>query len=152
MEGDWVLVDKTSVLTPGPEKGIDNNLLESAGAAYLDEGEDFRGYSAKSSMEPEELKSTDNSIGAFFRRQTTKIKSNFEQTDIKGGAKRTGARISESIKEINVKEKTKSVKKGFMRFATKVKGFFKTEGEDENDTIESKFKSSASHDKNKKML
>ena len=74
VEGDWVLVDKKSALTPGPEKGIDNMMLESAGAAYLDEGEDFRGYSSKSSMEPEETKNAGNAIGAFFRRQ----KTNFE--------------------------------------------------------------------------
>jgi len=54
VEGDWLLVDKSSVMVQGPARNIeftdDNSQVESEGKAYLDETEDFRGYSEKSSM------------------------------------------------------------------------------------------------------
>ena len=56
VEGDWLLVDKSSAMVESPARnidfsGADNSLVESEGMAYLDEKEDFRGYSDKSSME-----------------------------------------------------------------------------------------------------
>ena len=54
VEGDWLLVDKSSVMVRGPARSLDfsndNSQVESQGQAYLDEREDFRGYSEKSSL------------------------------------------------------------------------------------------------------
>ena len=57
VEGDWLLVDRDSAIVQPPAKtidlskeGRDNSQVESEGQAYLDESEDFRGYSDKSSM------------------------------------------------------------------------------------------------------
>jgi hypothetical protein len=85
-----------------------------------DDGEDFRGYSEKSSMTPTRNggdKDALGSISSFFKRQSTKIKKKYAETDFKGGAqnlgnsitdtsKRAGARISSGIKEIKSSEKT----------------------------------------------
>ena len=55
VEGDWLLVDKSSAMVESPGRNADfsgdNMLVESEGMAYLDEKEDFRGYSEKSSMD-----------------------------------------------------------------------------------------------------
>ena len=136
--------------------------------AYLDETEDFRGYSEKSSMEKKNDPDTVAQIGQFFRRSSTRVKQKFEETDFKGGAqnlgksiadasKRTGAKISKGVKEINVKEKSVKVKTGFMRFATKVKGLFSksdsggpNNGEEETKEVKSKDKNI--HDKAKAEL
>ena len=83
---------------------------------------------------------------------STAVKKKFDDTDFKGGAqnlgksisdasKRTGAKISKGVKEINVKEKSAKVKFGFMRFATKVKGLFSKNDsnlEEEQDQEETK--------------
>ena len=139
VEGDWLLVDGKSATVKGPMNNLeftgDNTQVESQGMAYLDETEDFRGYSEKSSMEKKNDPDTVAQIGQFFRRSSTRVKQKFEETDFKGGAqnlgksiadasKRTGAKISKGVKEINVKEKSVKVKTGFLRFATKVKGLF----------------------------
>ena len=54
VEGDWLLVDKSSVMVRGPAQNLDfsndNSQVESQGQAYLDEREDFRGHSEKSSL------------------------------------------------------------------------------------------------------
>ena len=57
VEGDWLLVDRDSAIVQPPAKtidltkeGRDNSQVESEGQAYLDDREDFRGYSEKSSM------------------------------------------------------------------------------------------------------
>ena len=74
-------------------------------------------------------------LGSFFRRQSTKVKQKYEDTDFKGGAndlgksisaasKKAGSKISEGFKEMKESEKTQNAKRGFMRFATKVKGLF----------------------------
>ena len=42
-------------------------------------------------------------------------------------SKKAGSKISESFREIKSSEKTEKVKIGFLRFATKVKGFFSGE-------------------------
>lgn len=67
VEGDWVLVDKSSVMVKSPRKTIDfgsstpdNALVESEGNSYLDEGEDFRGYSSKSSMKAQGAQQSDS--------------------------------------------------------------------------------------------
>ena len=139
VQGDWLLVDGKSATVQGPGSNLDftgdNTQVESQGVAYLDETEDFRGYSEKSSMDKKNNPDTVAQIGQFFRRSSTRVKQKFEETDFKGGAqnlgksiadasKRTGAKISKGVKEINVKEKSVKVKTGFMRFATKVKGLF----------------------------
>ena len=86
-------------------------------------------------QEDEEEKDVFDQVGAFFRRSSTKLKIKYAETDFKGGAKDLGKSISETsksvgnkmtqgIKEIKAKEKSINVKKGFMNFATKVKGLF----------------------------
>lgn len=147
VEGDWLLVDKSSAMVESPARnidfsGADNSQVESEGMAYLDETEDFRGYSDKSSMDTKNGPDKMDSISSFFRRSSTVVKQKYVETDFKGGAqtlsnsisdasKRAGAKISKGVKEIKVKEKTEKVKFGFMRFATKVKGLFSKGNDDE---------------------
>ena len=143
VEGDWCLVDVSSarVTSPGravnlTDNGRENADLDQLGqSSYLDDQEDFRGYQV------EENKDTIDQIGSWFRRSSTQIKKKWEDTDIKGGAsdlgksiadssKRTGAKIKESFKEENVAVKKEAVKRGWMRFTTKVKSIFsKSEAE-----------------------
>ena len=112
--------------------------------AYLDEKEDFRGYSEKSSMDTGTEGNSSAAISQFFRRQSTAVKKKYVETDFKGGAKNlgnsitsasknAGAKISKGVKEINVKQKTEKVKTGFFRFATKVKGLFKSSTPDDEE-------------------
>ena len=64
-------------------------MLESEGAAYLDEREDYRGYSSKSGMGAIRQRDDEDAIdkvGRFFKRQSTQIKRKYEETDFKGGA------------------------------------------------------------------
>lgn len=169
VEGDWVLVDKSSATVKSPRKSsdftsvaLDNALVESEGNSYLDEGEDFRGYSSKSSMKAQSAQQNDplDSIGSFFRRQSTKISKKYEETDFKGGArelgksitvtsKKAGSKISEGFKEIKSSEKTQKVKSGFFRFASKVKGIFSTPGSNE---VPEESKKTKHHDAAKKEL
>ena len=81
-------------------------------------------------------------VAAFLRRSSTAIKDT---------SKKTGAKISEGVKEMNLKEKGKKVKRGFLRFATKVKGLFskKEDQEDEETKGGPKFKKSANVEKDK---
>jgi len=112
-------------------------LFESEGQAYLTETEDYRG------MRIEEEKAALDQIGAFFKRSGTKIKNKYKETDFKGGASNLG----KSIAEIS-KETSKDVKKGWMKFTTKVKGLFskKDSPDDRKEAVACKFKTSSDHE------
>lgn len=114
--------------------------LENEGMAYLDEKEDFRGYSEKSGIDFDKKPDTVDKIGSFFRKQSMSIKQKYEETDFKGGAsdlgksitsvsKKTGSKISKSFKDINNQESVHKMKKSIFGWATKVKGLFKSKEE-----------------------
>lgn len=114
--------------------------LENEGMAYLDEKEDFRGYSEKSGKDFGKEKDTVDKIGSFFRRQSTSIKQKYVETDFKGGAsdlgksikdvsKKTGTKIKQGYKDINSQEGILKMKKSIFGWASKVKGLFKTKEE-----------------------
>ena len=74
VEGDWLLVDHSQVAhIPGKkhnsnDKELDSAQFESGGVAYLDDQEDFRGYSKKSDgSEQLERRETMDTMGQFFR-------------------------------------------------------------------------------------
>lgn len=92
--------------------------------AYLNENED---------VDPEKQNETLSKVSAFFSKAGDGIEVTASKVWAKTSekSKRAGTKIAETYKEIKESETTKKAKLGFMRFATKVKGLFSKEDEEE---------------------
>ena len=126
VEDGWLVIEKKhqkEVKEPLPVLSEDQLLQQQH---YLDDEEDFRGYSKKDEQnKPKPEPYAFQAVGNFLKQSGVSIKKKYDETDFKGKAAATGESINKTFNSIKESEKTKKVisttKKGFFNIFNKVK-------------------------------
>ncbi len=126
VEDGWLVIEKKNqkqVIEPQPVLSEDQMLQQQH---YLDDDEDFRGYSKKDDLsKPKKDAATLEVVGNFLKQSGVSIKKKYNETDFKGGAAAASESIKKTFTSIKESEKTEKVisttKKGFFSIFNKVK-------------------------------